>query len=1054
LNKKSAIVSIVLIAVICGFLLPTQVKAFQSPSGANPTDYNYYGPTPTNLLITVFTDEVSEFTALTSGTIDMMDTLLTPTQYSTVTNVHYAGTPVNTNYVAAADLVQYDLNNYVAPFSNLYYREAFASLVNRTDYLDTYYPGGGTNAYNPLSYDLYGQDNSYIDVNTLCAALFPTNYAAAYQYFMESPYPLVAMNSTNGFGNNPTQPVAIPGYSTWFFASPWQYNYESTPAGGNVTNAYQVGVPNATIQIFARTEHLERFDQAIYMVDLCGSTTSSFTEWVEANYYSPTYAALFAEYPLPTVGGVPQWPMINFVSVGITDPQADVEVMTYYRYQMYTGAWILDEFMDALEIWQSYYTPQSYGWGAFALNYDDWYDINYNATAASDYYDYYVTNCVTAATDGISTPSAHSGSLYWANLAELDMMSQVPLITMFCYSGYSATLAADNYTINAEGTGFDNWYNYMDAVTPSGSIGWGWTSPVLNPNPISSTWAWDWYMMGPIYDSMLGGNPYNVTVIPALATNYTVVDQDPNNPFGAGLTSAFLQLRNDVFWQDVPEMTRTAYTYNKQAQLNGPFTDMALTPADVAFTYEYLTHDGLYQSVHLYSEVWDVGQVQISSVYRSLFAPYATTYNHVKEWSAYAPSYPYAPLPTATPVYVNNVPGYTWENITYIMSTGVLNGSYTGVYDFVNTANPFQPSNFIAFNPTFSPYQLEVNFIDTTGWFVEPFELSVPIIPMFIWANLAEASWPNSAVSPGFKTPSSFSMVLGPMTGGADLLFGSGPFIWTSGTATSYTLAPYVTGTSYSINGGPSVTEDTSYWAAAVREADVYAPSDGGLSAYPADNLGAQPSTVGSGGPTTNENATAWLIPVWANQTLVNWTPYHKTVTETITLSYRYYYNGQWYPSATGYYSLSSVEGPELLNPGQIFASENLFHVQVPKGAKFISFNEICKVSWTEPGSSQGGNFGPNPSLNLEPYLFALNTTGFLVTLRFPTHLPGDCLGLGVVNIKAGALVGANWGLYTPYHSPPGSANPLADINGDGVVNIKDGAIIGAEWGYVFNALS
>jgi ABC-type transport system substrate-binding protein len=1025
LNKKSAIVSIVLIAVMCGFLLPAQVKAFQTPAGSNPGAYNYYGPAPSTLLIDVFPCQGSTFTALTSGSIDMMDSLLTLTQYAGV-----KGNPaITTGSVAQTELVEYDLNNWCAPFNNTVYRQAFSYMINRTDFLTTYYTGSGTPCYDPLDFNPYGRNSGGIPVEAYCRALYVSNYpyALAYQAFMESGYSEHLEDGTNGLPN-------IPGYFTWFFASPFPTTSSGTPAG---TPPGALAIPNATIQIFYTAYTLWGTAMCQYMMALCGSTTSSFTTWVKNNYNDPTYASLFAEYPLPTVNGVPQFPMINFMGTSlITVTATDANVNTYYRFQMFTGSWNLDEFMDGLEIWQSYYTPQAENWGPLASNYDDWYDANYNATAGIDFYDLYVTNALTASISGLTNPSSHGGSMYWADLAEIELMSQAPFIPFFYPSGYSAILTQDNFAINETGTGFDNWFTYMDAQTPTGTLTWGWTSPVLNPNPISSTSAWDWYMMDAIYDPMLRLNPYNMTIIPALATNYTVVSQDPNNPFnppaGSGIpndTSAYLQLRNDVFWQDVPGMTRTSYTYNDGSQLNGPFTDMALTPADVAFTYEYLTHDGLYQSFHLAGQVWDVGQVEISSVYRSLFTPYQTTYNNVKEWSAYNPDGTVAS--TATPVYVNNVPGYTWENITYIMSTGVLNGSEAGVNAFVNTGNPFQPSNFIAFNPTLSPYQLVVNFMDTTGWFVEPFELSIPIIPMFIWANLAEASWPNSAWPTG--CPSSFTMVLGPITGGADLLYGSGPYIWVSGTAPPYTLEAYVTGISY--GGVTGVTEDTSYWAAQVREPDVYAPSNAGLP--PSDNFDLQPFSVSQNGLTTPENSTDNWIPILCSVTLLNLGTSPVTTTVTFTLRVKW-------PGLSGMETYTGTATPTIVSGGTTSTvTYNFAKVQVANNAPFLYYSLTIS-------DGKGGMFAPNPSNSL---WYAL-TPNSLVPLRFPWHLPGDVLGLGVVNIKAGALVGANWGLNTPYGSPPGNANPLADINGDGVVNIKDGAIIGAEWGLTFVAIS
>jgi len=983
--NKSAIASIVLIAVMCGFLLPMQVKAFQTPSGSNPTAYNYFGPRANTLVMQFFSSDDAEFSALQTGTIDFMDSILTPTQYGLISS----NPSITTGFVAATELVEYDLNNGVAPFNGTagtLYREALESMINRTNYLNTYFAGGGTPCYDPLDFNPFGAA-----AEAYCASLYPTNFATAYELFVQTGYPEYMENGTNGLPNYDTSGPGGTGFFTWFFASPFPTANSGTPAGGGGT-PYAVAIPNATLQIFCRTEHNERLKQGEYLIDLANGPSSTFTQWAEAEYALPGHGIFTGIYALPVINGVVCYPTLNIVEKDVTSEIADTIVMTYYRYMIYTGAWILDEFQDGLEIWLSAETPQQLGWGAFALNYDEWVDTNYFANVSLPEYDYYVYQSLSASYPGYGHPNDPTGSEFWAIKAQDDWANEVPMIPMFYYSGQSAVLTRDNYTINAIGTGFDNWFTYMDSPGSGGvnpTLTWGWSADLENPNPISSTWAWDWYMMGPIYDSMLGANPYTETIIPALATNYAVTISDPANPFGPADSSALMTLRSDSYWQDVPAMSRIAYTLDHGTELNGPFADKQVTPADVAFTYEYLTHDGQYQPVHLFSTVYDVGQVVISSIYKPLFTADNTTYNNVMI------------TPSTSPTFINGVPGYTWENLTYISSPTVLNGSMGAFL----APNPFAPQNFIQFSNTLGSNQIEIYFTDTTGWFCEYAELSIPILPMYIFSNLAEASWPNSAISSGFTTPSEFTMVLWPMTGGANLLYGSGPYIWTSGTiGASYTLLAYVKGQSY---GG--VIEDTSYWASPVRIADEA------------------------------QDPITWTYTYGTNNIYVtfNYTnfdpPYGYDVTLDPTITPLWWTGAAW------------VAGPSVTATAQTFyVAPNSSAVSPTFQFAIPGTSDPLKSTWMEPEISWTTTIASSTPAGssfvgevIKGSRFLSNPDGSIASLMW---LPGDINRDGSVNGLDLRVMASNW----QETVPPG--NPAADINQDGSINGLDLRIMAFYW--------
>jgi len=226
---------------MCGFILPMQVKAFQTPVppyGPSDQSYNYYGPAANELIMKFYSSDTAEFSALQNGTLDFMDAILTPSQYSAISS----NPAVTTGFVASTELVEYDLNNGVAPFNSLSYREALAYAINRTAYLDTYFPGGGTPCYDPLDFNPFGQA-----AEAYCKALYPTNFTSTYEAFVNSGYPEMVENGSYGLPNlgSNTNPDGG-GYFTWFFSSPFPTTSSGTIYGGGGTQ-WSLAIPNATI---------------------------------------------------------------------------------------------------------------------------------------------------------------------------------------------------------------------------------------------------------------------------------------------------------------------------------------------------------------------------------------------------------------------------------------------------------------------------------------------------------------------------------------------------------------------------------------------------------------------------------------------------------------------------------------------------------------------------------------------------------------------------------------------------------------------------------------
>ena len=916
MNKKSTIVSIVLIALMSLALIPA-TRAFQTGPGGSPanTTYNEYGPAASQLIMNVYTDYASMFAAFHSKAIDFLDGPLLPTDYATIST----DTDFTTGAVLEFGLRQFDLNHYVAPFNNVFFRQGLSSLIDRLQWMSLYFPSGGLPAYSVLQCD-----GSWADPALGPPPYYPQDFAQAYLDFCLA------------YGAPIPDPLR-PGYSTWSFPNPYPTSADNpNPTAYDGTGP---GIGQNQILFYIRTEQTERRDSGIYLVD---EAENQFPAWAAANPGNP----VFATYPLPVVGGVPQLPALNFYNHGVLTTSATTshQVMWFMRFQLYTGGWSTGSTPDFMDVWREEYAPAWNGnWGHNPYNYGNFVDDEFSQD---------VNNCETALV--IDPPTTYGTAKYWAYAAQERMMSLVAVIPWWIYSGYTATLTTDYNAVNALGVGFGTWWSFFDAYPTAGSPGfgtnsitWGWQSDVHeNCNPISATWVWDWNLIAEIYDSMEAGNPYDTaTFRPGLADAFNVV-LDPGTT-GWAHTVMTSHLREDVFWQDVPSKIRNAYTVDGGSELNGPITNVPLTVLDVAFTYVMARDFGKYAAVHINPDAADVDHVEVSSIW--------------------APLWPYT---------VNDPP---WFNSTYAVEQG-------------GTA---WDTNFVQFNPTFDAETIKIYLTDDLTWLAYYTDLAIPILPLHIFGHLAEGGWMNNGVA----VPDVFSMNLSPL-GGADLLYGTGPYIWLTGTpGSSYTMIAYAQGANYR-----GITEQNSYFWLPIRVPDsqFYGEMD--------------TETIGKGGSLSFTNGLQNLLPA--------------TTAAQVYFDYTVSWSGPNSGSATGVSPTMNLN----LAPGVTTITQTVYIL--PSAAcvagETIKVSDSLHVIFTWSGRSYHGTYGDFG------YPAGVYSDVFLVNGPAPINV--DINGDGIIDISDGAQIGLNWFK----NVPPAPAN--VDINRDGIIDISDGAQIGLNW--------
>ena len=150
--------------------------------------------------------------------------------------------------------------------------------------------------------------------------------------------------------------------------------------------------------------------------------------------------------------------------------------------------------------------------------------------------------------------------------------------------------------VNYAGFGTDNGYSFdLMNWAPSGSdsrlgpadtIVYGFKSDISAVHVVTSEWLWDWNVLGLIYDTLIGRNPYNLAEeVGALASSWSTTDSYPG---WAGKTVCEFTVRTDAKFND----------------------GTPVKPADVAYSLLVPRSAGA-GNAWVYSSVMDINKIEI-----------------------------------------------------------------------------------------------------------------------------------------------------------------------------------------------------------------------------------------------------------------------------------------------------------------------------------------------------------------------------------------------------------------------------------------------------------
>jgi len=736
LNKKYAIVSIVLIALMSLSLVPMGAFAHHTPSSTDDNKTDFFGPKPAQYLVSIYTDYAAELAAFKNKEFDIWDWGLDPVDYQWFEANDPNHAQYSTAFYAEFGLFQYDVNNVVAPTNIIAFRQALSHLVDKDYFIGVNLPNAAVKADSPLASitGWYGPpqltDLYNLQPRTTMTPLpdDPADWEAAYQLFVQ------ALGA-------PIVDPEDPAYYTWHWDSPFNYIDPSGNYGPIADNH---------LLVWARSDsNPARAAQGQFIKDCLETALPDMA-------VSLGHPRVHIHVDLYLVGR------------GITYP----EVMIYGYFHLYTGGWSLNRDPDFLQ----YYTidqqiPYPPGDGNNYIFYTNPnFDTEVYAMLNSPY---------------IGVPSNPCDGVYHAFQAQQIMMGDAGLIPVWAYAGYKAYLANWRGVVNQIGYGTNTWWTFLNAhkvgSQSSDVIRYGWQGDVLKPNPMSYKWLWESFILGEVYDSLIAVDPYNM----AHDMSYLTNGWETNTWVKPDLTTATkitFHLRDDVFWQDIPFLDRTAISWDNGAEINGPFVNYQLNPIDVAFSFIYTKNNPLAVTFATSVENFDHAEMNM------------------------------------------NIWGDLWQS--------VARGDYNAnTPEFWNSPDPW-PLNYLVNNPTYGQDDITIYLDSFMPWIGLHKIGGVAILPYHLWRWIPMSSKWDAVRGSDILNPL-------PDASGYDLLYGTGPYVYLTRTpGVSLTMIPYRKGNAYR-----GITLDNSYFYQAVRPTEEVGNIDedwsglNGQSIYFGENL-------------------------------------------------------------------------------------------------------------------------------------------------------------------------------------------------------------------------
>lgn len=264
------------------------------------------------------------------------------------------------------------------------------------------------------------------------------------------------------------------------------------------------------------------------------------------------------------------------------------------RWNLYTGGWNLgpipDNYYDLYS--SSMYDPVHPWWSSNPLGFcnhefDEWASkVKYPATL-----------------DEAREAAIQCGRIF---------LQYCPSVPVWSPKAAKAYRTGWTGVVNNAGYGIDNPYTFLNMnKTGDGTIDWGFKCDIEQLNVISTAWTWDRKVLGLVYESLLGDNPFTLDVTELLIAN------------GYSIGS----------WKGTYDPEATVVTFNIRDNVRWHGDNASLTIEDVAFSFNYTYQCGVESGAYV---AWNcpliIGMNRTNIVNSTAIEIY---YNYQSAWAVY-----------------------------------------------------------------------------------------------------------------------------------------------------------------------------------------------------------------------------------------------------------------------------------------------------------------------------------------------------------------------------------------------------------------------------------
>ena len=247
--------------------------------------------------------------------------------------------------------------------------------------------------------------------------------------------------------------------------------------------------------------------------------------------------------------------VVNLLSINEARPIVFSTNIVHLEWHMYTKGWSLGPTPE--QIWSLYNSAFA---GQFCGGVPAFFGTDYVYVCNSRFDKYNSMVEFNSTSAGALAALQVSNEIYGNHTFAIDIYAQA---NQFAYR-------REWTGVNAEkGIGPPNYFTILNAWTSNpaipGELRWGFKQGTSQVNPLTFISVWEGYVVSEVFDTLLAANPYSPTDLYGWMVNdWQVIAPQPGDPSGT-VSDIKFSLRSDIFFHDGVQLTSSDFMFSWQA---------------------------------------------------------------------------------------------------------------------------------------------------------------------------------------------------------------------------------------------------------------------------------------------------------------------------------------------------------------------------------------------------------------------------------------------------------------------------------------------------------